>query len=104
MDLSKWRYKILRDFNAKEGITNYPSYYAIVKEKSLCYPPKEDVSITENSAKIKMQALLDLPTKRLLKSLAQPIIGNPELVLVSKWGLDGSSSQSTYHQRTSTGN
>lgn len=101
MNLSKWRYNTLRDFNTSEGALKYPSYYMLVKEKIKCYPAKEDLTVTESSAKIKLQALMDLTSKRLIRSLETPVDPNQQLVLTSKWGFDGSSSQSIYHQRTS---
>lgn len=73
----------------------------LAKEKNKRYPAKEDLTVTESSAKIKLQALLDLTSKRLISSLESPVDINQELILTSKWGFDGSSSQSIYHQRTS---
>ncbi|KAG6456667.1 hypothetical protein O3G_MSEX009874 [Manduca sexta] len=101
MRLSKWRYITLRDFSLKEGLTKYPSYNKLLKEKAECYPSKEDITITNDSARIKIQALLDLTIKRLIKSLNIGPICN-QLVLHSKWGFDGASNQSIYHQKSST--
>lgn len=102
LQLSKWRYITLRDFSLKEGHAKYPSYYLLVKEKLKCYPAKEDITVTETSAKIRIQALLDLTVRRLIDSLESNFDAGEPLVLHSKWGFDGASSQSIYHQTTTT--
>lgn len=100
MRLSKWRYIALREFSLKEGHMKYPSYYMLLKEKTECYPKKEDVTVTDVSAKIKLQSLLDLTVRRLVKSLNRSFDAGEQLLLHSKWGFDGASSQSIYHQKT----
>ena len=100
MQLSKWRYSVLRNFNEKEGL-KYPTYYQLLKEKNNCYPKKEDVTVTETSVKIRLQSLLDLTVKRLIISLGDKCNTEEQLVLHSKWGFDGASSQSVYHQKSS---
>ncbi|KAH9644351.1 hypothetical protein HF086_003136 [Spodoptera exigua] len=102
LQLSKWRYITLRDFSLKEGHAKYPSYYLLVKEKLKCYPAKEDITVTETSAKIRIQTLLDLTVRRLIDSLESNFDAGEQLVLHSKWGFDGASSQSIYHQTTTT--
>lgn len=101
MKLSKWRYTTLREFSMTEGISKYPSYYKIQNEKKKCYPDKSDITVTDTSAKIRLQALLDLTAKRLIESLNHStLIKDQELVLVSKWGFDGASDQSVYKQKS----
>ncbi|KAF9417929.1 hypothetical protein HW555_005074 [Spodoptera exigua] len=80
---SKWRYVTLRDFSLKEGHAKYPSYYLLVKEKLKCYPAKEDITVTETSAKIRIQALLDLTVRRLIDSLESNFDAGEQLVLHS---------------------
>ncbi|CAH2095433.1 unnamed protein product [Euphydryas editha] len=100
MQLSKWRYTVLRNFSLKEGL-KYPSYYLLLKEKNECYPSKEDISVTETSVKIRLQSLLDLTVRRLIVSLKDDTHTRDPLVLDSKGGFDGASTQSVYHQSTS---
>lgn len=99
LKLSKWQYITLRETAIREGIRNlYPSYYQVQKEKKECYPPENSITVTDSSAKITLQSLLDITAKRVLKSLPDNIKGK-EMILVSKWGCDGASSQSRYKQK-----
>lgn len=86
------------------SVTVLPSYYKLLKSKQNCYPPKQDITVTEQSAKIKLQALLDLTAKRILNIENVPFdpSNRSDLKLISKWGFDGSSSQSNYKQRQQT--
>lgn len=78
----------------------YPSYYCVQKEKNSCYPPEpqNSITVTDSSATILLQALLDLTAKRIIKSLPESI-QNKELFLISKYGFGGASSQSRYKQK-----
>lgn len=97
--LSKFRYITLRDFSKKEGICKYPSYYKLQEEKKKCYPDVNAITVTETSVKITLQALLDLTVKRIIQSLGKSV-GESKLLLLSKWGFDGASTQSVYHQKS----
>nr|XP_022917793.1 uncharacterized protein LOC111427060 [Onthophagus taurus] len=94
LNLSKWQYNTLRDSVGKSLI---PSYYKVTMAKKACYPPLESMNVTDTAAKIKIQALLDLTVSRLLKTCLDKL-QSTELVLISKWGFDGASSQSNYKQ------
>lgn len=66
--------------------------------KQECYPPKNAITVTETSAKIKSQALLDITTRRIMMPLV--IDSNcKELTLISKWRFDGASNQANYKQK-----
>ena len=80
----------------------------IKQAKFDCYPQKESIEITERSAEVQLQALLDCTVKRLVKA-QQPVFGlymnsidlqNVEMIY--KWGFDGSSGQSQYKQKFSS--
>lgn len=99
LKLSKWQYITLREAAIREGGKNiYPSYYKVQQTKLDCYPPKQSVSVTDSSAKITLQALLDITVKRILKNLCCDE-KNKQLKLISKWGFDGASNQSRYKQK-----
>lgn len=99
LKLSKWQYITLRETAIREGAQKlYPSYYKIQQAKLQCYPPKSTITITDSLAEIKLQALLDLTTKRILDGLSSNV-ENKQLTLISKWGFDGASSQSRYKQK-----
>ena len=102
LKLSKWQYISLREAASENGSDLYPSYYKIKKAKSKCYPGKEDITITEEGAAIKLQALLNLTVSRLLDVIALDLDSATELLLISKWGFDGASGQSNYKQKTET--
>lgn len=42
----------------------YPPYYVIRQTKELCYPPQDNISISETFAEIKLQAIIDCTVKR----------------------------------------
>lgn len=78
----------------------FPIYPKVLQAKKDCYP-LEPVTITETSAEIKLQALLDHTMKRFFE--AKPhLLSNIEiseeqyLLLILKAGVDGSSGQAQY--------
>ena len=96
LKLSKWQYITLRETAIREGAKDiYPSYYKLQQTKLACYPPNQSVSVTDSSARITLQALLDITVKRILQSLSDNV-ENKQLKLISKWGFDGASNQSQY--------
>lgn len=101
LKLSKWQYITLRETIIREGSKDiYPSYYKVQKAKMECYPPKTSVTVTDSSAKITLQALLDLTVNRILESLPSTSgTQGKQLILTSKWGFDGASNQSRYKQK-----
>lgn len=101
LKLSKWQYITLRETTIREGLKDiYPSYYRLQKSKLQCYPPKTFVTVTDSSARIALQALLDLTVNRILESLPSTnVIQSKQLELTSKWGFDGASNQSRYKQK-----
>lgn len=66
LDLSKQQYIELQQTFIENGTNQWQSYYEIQQTKSKCYPPKNKITITESSASIELQALLDLTVTRLL--------------------------------------
>lgn len=99
LKLSKWQYITLRESAIREGAKHiYPSYYRLQQTKLDCYPPKESITVTDASARITLQAILDITVKRILQNITGDV-QNKHLKLVSKWGFDGASSQSRYKQK-----
>lgn len=100
MKLSKRQYTAMYEGSKERNTPLYPPYTHINQAKTACYLPKEDFKISEMGFEIKLQSILDLTTNRLLMRddvhLPQPC---PKLVLMSKWGFDGASSQSQYKQK-----
>lgn len=94
--VSKW--DKLRAYVKKHG-SNFPEYRHIKDEKKKCYP--ENVTVTETSASIKLQSLLNHTAQRIIETKSidelQSLHGKT-LVLISKWGMDGSSGHSQYKQ------
>lgn len=79
----------------------YPSYKYVLQAKKECYPCATDITITECSAEVKLQALLDHTVQRILliqkdviKSLTSDDVRN--INLICKWGCDGISDQSSF--------
>jgi len=106
LGLSKRKYELLRAYNKHLfGNKLYPPYAKIQAAKQKCYP--QNISVTENGAKIKLQSLLDHTTSQIIKSLPNQDlldIGTEELILHGKWGMDGASGQQNFKQKWSTNN
>lgn len=101
LKLTKWQYNTLRkSVNENDG-NIFPSYYQVQHAKQECYPPKDAITVTDTSAKIKLQALLDITTRRIMTSLVIDS-GCKEFTLISKWGFDGASNQANYKQKVQT--
>ncbi|CAH0399489.1 unnamed protein product [Chilo suppressalis] len=98
LKLSKWQYITLRQTMRDMGCDILPSYDALKQEKKECYVEKEDMVITETEVKLKLQSILDITVKRLLKTLETDLTGSNS-TLISKWGFDGASGQSNYQQK-----
>lgn len=81
----------------------YPSYSSIQKAKKACYPPKESIIITEISAKVQLQSLVDKTVTRLVMVQEDVLIQEAEsedsLTTIYKWGCDGSAGHSRYKQK-----
>ena len=78
-----------------EGHDVFPPYHKVMQAKLKCYP--KDINITESSASIKVQDLLDHTATRLLESKSEDEISKIEgesLSLFTKWGCDVASGQS----------
>lgn len=101
--LSKSQYNLIRRQVKEKNCHIYPSYDEILKAKKRCYPNSIIVS-SDTVAEVPMQSMLNHTCKRLLQ-LQEEVIdslnscSNVNLVLICKWGLDGSSGQSEYKQK-----
>lgn len=101
---SVFQYKNLRTGATERGYDLYPSYNKLVKAKKRCLPPEEDIIVTETSAEVKLQSLLDHTAKRLCL-LQQEVLERFQgetFTIHYKWGCDGSSGHSTYKQKFSS--
>ena len=97
-DLSRRGYQVLRKQAMKRNSNLYPSYKLIQKAKQECYPTKTTVS--ERKAETDLQSMMDITTERIFKVLNGdlPVSAQIKYTLISKWGFDGSGSQSAYNQ------
>lgn len=99
LNSTKAEYQAVRKMLTDEGKNVFPFHYQIQRAKSVCYPPKEKIHISDSSASVELQAILDLTVGRILKT-CQDInfeeLG--KLTLICKWGFDGASGQSLYNQ------
>ena len=99
LSLSKWKYLCLRKVLSDCEVPVLPSYHKLLEAKTRCYP--NDIEVTESGARVKVQALLDLTVQKILQVSGSQVDSSTEgLKLISKWGFDGASSQSTYKQRS----
>lgn len=103
-NLSKHQYLLIRQEAKNRNANIYPSYHKVLEAKSRCYPPKEAQTVTESSAEIRLQELLDHTTTRILELQKPVVLSLPvdylnNLVLLVKWGCDGSTGHSQYKQQ-----
>lgn len=75
----------------------------MLEAKNRCYPT--DIRVTESSAEINLQSLLDHTSNRIVESQMPVFDSLPEsekeFVLIGKWGFDGSTGHSEYKQKFS---
>lgn len=79
----------------------YPSYKKLVETRQECLPDSSHVVVTEVSAEVHLQALMDHTVQRILSLEIDGIedLAVEDLELISKWGFDGSSDHSNYKQK-----
>lgn len=102
--LTKHQYILIKDFvNSKVASNTFPSYQKVLKAKKKCYPSDEQVS--DSSAEVELQSLLNHTATRILESQKDVLSTLPDkviqddLLLMGKWGFDGSTGHSQYKQK-----
>lgn len=107
-NLSKHQYLTIRNFvNSKSLCDIFPSYEKVLKAKAFSYPEK--ITVSESGAEVDLQSLLDHTASQILK-LQCEVINNIDndsvknLILIGKWGFDGSTGHSEYKQKVSNNN
>ena len=100
--LTKSVYQDLRNGAKDRGAkAMYPSYNIVRTEKEKCYP---DYSVSESEARVNLQSLVDLTLNRTLSS-RQSVLTVAESQNITEWtaifkyGMDGTTGQSTYKQK-----
>lgn len=100
MKLTKRQYDNMCFGAKRRNFRLYPPYYRVFAAKNRCYPSSEVTHISEIGFKIDLQAILDLTAKRLVETFpTQFAQSTQKLCLVTKWGFDGASGQSSYKQK-----
>jgi hypothetical protein len=66
--LTKHQYNLIKKQLKSHDCNIYPAYYLLKSAKNECYPDKSCLQITESCAEVKLQALLNITTQRILKS------------------------------------
>lgn len=105
-DLSKAQYLYIRNIVNSNRRRNHilPSYSTVLEAKTRCYPLSGSVTVTENSAMVQLQALLDHTIQRLIFFLKEILdrlspLEFEHVFLDFKWGSDGSSGHIQYKQK-----
>ncbi|OXU19761.1 hypothetical protein TSAR_001075 [Trichomalopsis sarcophagae] len=100
LDLTKSKYDNSRTHNSVlYGDKLHPTYPSMCKAKNNCYP--ENIRVSKLGASVHLISLLEHTTKRILLTLNEKefdAIKNRELILLGKWGMDGSSGQQNTRQ------
>lgn len=103
--LTTHQYNNIRKQVKKLGHSVFPSYRFVKAEKENCYPPEHAVTVTEVSAEINLQDLLDITIRRIVTLQNEVFkhclfdLPGKSFTLLCKWGCDGSSAQSRYKQK-----
>lgn len=101
---TKFQYNLMRSQAKELGSNLYPSYDRVLEAKRQCYP--NGIKITDSSAEVFVQSLLNHTASRLLKTcetvLNQLDSSTRAFELIVKWGFDGSSGHSQYKQNISS--
>lgn len=100
--LSKFQYQVFR----RNSPSIYPSYDVIGAMKQTCAPPKESIEESASRISVKLQALLENTVIRIMKIIDGELsefmdsndMDSAELILLSSWGMDGSTGYSQYNQ------
>ena len=100
--MTRKTYRLIRKREVENNACVYPSYHKVEAAKSRCYPP--GIKVTETTAEVPLQSLLNHRTSRILSAQSLVINSLPQeqiktLQLFVKWGFDGSSEQSQYKQK-----
>ncbi|KAK4884861.1 hypothetical protein RN001_001132 [Aquatica leii] len=93
-------YKDIQQDAKERGYHAYPCYDYVVNVKEQCYPPVENITVTDISAEVKLNALLNHTASRICKNILGEVLDTSVLnyTLIYKWGCDGSSGHSLYKQ------
>ncbi|OXA46867.1 hypothetical protein Fcan01_18208 [Folsomia candida] len=110
LGLTQTQYQRLREGANQHGCPLYPSYHEVQKCKISSRPPADELCVTESSASIPLNSLLQHTASRivnmqnsvLLQIFASQHICEIKATLICSWGFDGSSGQSRYKQKSST--
>lgn len=101
--LTRHQYLLIKNFIDTKILSKdcMPSYQSIVKAKKQCYPPI--ITVTESSAEVELQSLLDHTATRILESQKDVLARVPcqsldKISLIGKWGFDGSTGHGEYKQ------
>lgn len=102
--MTKSQYLKIRLGAKSRRVNIYPNYHKLRVAKEHCYPKAGSIIVTESSMEVELQALLDHTVSRIIKTQEEVMESLPpelisELVLVSKWGCDGSTGHSQYKQK-----
>lgn len=99
-DFTKTTYNLMRIGAKNHNADIYPSYHKLLIAKMECYP-EEGINISDISAEVTLQSLVDHTTKRILKQQKEVLNQHKcsKLILSYKYGCDGSSGHSRYKQK-----
>jgi len=96
--LTKENYIHTRKGAIQRGADLYPPYSRVLEAKRRCYP--ENMTITETSASVLLQSLLDHTAERICDMICFNYNEKEsDAIFIFKWGCDGSSGRSEYNQK-----
>ncbi|KAF2887913.1 hypothetical protein ILUMI_18260, partial [Ignelater luminosus] len=106
LKLTRHQYITLRyAFKQKKLKTVLPSYNNVIKAKRKCYPDEQSIVVTDNSAELNLQPLLDHTVSRIAQMQENVLLScknecaELDLKMIYKWGSESSGSHSSYKHK-----
>lgn len=100
-------YMLMQSGAKKRHANIYPPYNILREAKKRCYPEEAAISISDISAEVKLQSLVDHTVQRIFEIqkevITQISLISHNITMTYKWGCDGSANHSTYRQKFSQG-
>lgn len=104
---TKNSYMLMQSGAKSRNANIYPPYNVLREAKNRCYPEGSAISVTDLSAEVRLQSLVDHTARRIVAVQKEVIMkavndsSTRNVTMSYKWGCDGSAEHSTYKQKFS---
>lgn len=102
LGLTKAQYGILNNILRKSSPVALPCYRSLKSTRFSCYPAEGSVTVTDRSASVRLQSMIDHLATRLVMLSKVDTTDTRNLELILKWGCDGSGGHDEFKYKTAT--